>query len=113
MPTTESRSPEAPLDAAVAAFIANDEELRTEVRQLIVDILDEARYLLKWGSPQVKSRMLSSLLSAMVRGTAARHEVDDDEAKARAAFEAAMEAARAPIESLAADTPGLDDLEGG
>ena len=112
MATTESRSPEAPLDASIAAFIANDDELRTEVRGFIVDMLDEMRYLMKWGSPQIKARMLSSLGSAMVRGTAARHEVDDEEAKARAAFEAAMEEARRPIEELAVETADLDDVEG-
>lgn len=95
----ESRAPEEPLDSALAAFIASDEELRAQVRAVLVDMLNEFRYMLKFGSPPVKAKMLSTLGTAMVRGTTVRAEADEDEVKRRVEFERAMAEARQEIEA--------------
>lgn len=109
----ESRAPEEPLDASLAAFISNDAVLQEMVRGLLVDMLDEFRYLLKWGSPMVKARMLSTLGAAMVRGTTARPEVDDDDVQRRLAFERAMIEARRDIEAKETVPVALDEVADG
>lgn len=55
------------LEHVIAEVVARDPVLQSRVRALIITLLTEAERSMKWGTPAVKARLMSTAVPAMIR----------------------------------------------
>jgi len=73
-----------PTALVVAAAVADDDELANAARQLAWKSIEIAQYFLDHGSPQMKLRVVQSLMPAVAKALSARNDADESLAQLRA-----------------------------
>jgi hypothetical protein len=68
----------APLGQLVSA-VTDDPDVRAAVKQLALDVVGEAQRLMRVGSPQIRARIIASVMPAAVAGL---KQAPEDESKA-------------------------------